>query len=101
MKDSRPATLIMLIMMAVKVPLSYLCPHVLSPRAVVYGLTFVNSLTFVIGAIAGELWLRNRLGRVGTGRVVVVLIKTFVGSAWGAAPALAIARLIRAGCGRH
>jgi putative peptidoglycan lipid II flippase len=101
MKDSRTPTLIMLIMMSVKVPLSYLCPHVLSPRAVVYGLTFVNSLTFIVGVIAGELWLRARLGRLGTGRVLIVLIKTFVSSVWGAAAALAVARLIRSGFGRY
>jgi putative peptidoglycan lipid II flippase len=101
MKDSRTPTLIMLIMMAVKVPLSYLCPHVLEPRTVVYGLTFVNSLTFVVGVVAGELWLRARLGRLGTGRVLLVLIKTLVASTWGAAAALAITRLIRAGLGRY
>jgi putative peptidoglycan lipid II flippase len=101
MKDARTPTLIMLIMMAVKVPLSYLCPHILDPRAVVYGLTFVNSLTFVVGALVGELWLRARLGRLGTGRVLWVLIKTFVASVWGTAAALAVTRLIRSGLGRY
>jgi putative peptidoglycan lipid II flippase len=96
MKDSRTPTLIMVIMMAVKVPLSYLCPHILEPRAVVYGLTFVNSLTFVVGAIVGQRWLRARLGRLGTGEVVGILLKTLVATIWGAGAALAISRLFRA-----
>jgi putative peptidoglycan lipid II flippase len=99
MKDARTPTLIMMIMMAVKVPLSYLCPHVLEPREVVYGLTFVNSLTFVVGVVAGELWLRNRLGRHGTGRVFRTLVKTLVAATWGAAAALALTLLLRSGLG--
>jgi putative peptidoglycan lipid II flippase len=99
MKDARTPTLIMMIMMAIKVPLSYLCPHVLDPRAVVYGLTFVNSLTFVVGVVIGDLWLRSRLGRLGTTAILRTLIKTLVASVWGAAAALGIARLLRAGLG--
>src|SRR5262249_31100643 len=82
MKDSRTPTLIMLIMTAIKVPLSYLCPHVLEPRAVVYGLTFVNSFTFVVGVIVGDLWLRSRLGRLGTRQVLRTLLKTLVSAIW-------------------
>ncbi|HEV2778493.1 MAG TPA: murein biosynthesis integral membrane protein MurJ [Actinophytocola sp.] len=99
MKDARTPTLIMVIMMAVKVPLTYLCPQVLEPRAVVYGLTFVNSLTYVVGMIVGELWLRSRLGRLGTGTVLRTLIKTLVAATWGAGVALALALLFRAGLG--
>jgi putative peptidoglycan lipid II flippase len=99
MKDAMTPTVIMLIMMAVKVPLSYLCPEVLEPRAVVYGLTFVNSFTFVVGAVIGELWLRSRLGRLGTGRVLRTLVKTLVASTWGAGVALAVTLLFRATLG--
>jgi putative peptidoglycan lipid II flippase len=99
MKDARTPTIIMLIMMIVKVPLSYLCPVVLEPRAVVYGLTFVNSVTFVVGAVIGELWLRSRLGRLGTGRVLRTLVKTLVASTWGAGFALAVTVLFRATLG--
>ncbi|RZS37620.1 putative peptidoglycan lipid II flippase [Herbihabitans rhizosphaerae] len=90
MKDSRTPTLIMAVMMAVKVPLSYLCPQLLDANDLVYGLTFVNSLSFVVGAIVGELWLRSRLGRLGTSAVVRTVLKTFVASVWGAAAALAV-----------
>lgn len=99
MKDARTPTLIMLIMTAVKVPLSYLCPQVLEPRAVVYGLTFVNSFTFVVGVVVGDLWLRSRLGRLGTRQVLRTLVKTLVAATWGGAAALAIAVLLRAALG--
>ncbi|HET9137844.1 murein biosynthesis integral membrane protein MurJ [Actinophytocola sp.] len=96
MKDARTPTVIMLIMTAVKVPLSYLCPHVLDPRAVVYGLTFVNSVTFLVGVLVGDLWLRRRLGRLGTRQVLRTLVKTMVAATWGAGAALGIARLLAA-----
>lgn len=99
MKDSRTPTLIMLIMTAIKVPLSYLCPHVLEPRTVVYGLTFVNSFTFVVGVIVGDLWLRHRLGRLGTRQVLRTLIKTLVAATWGAGTAMAGTLLLRSGLG--
>ncbi|MGH3621609.1 MAG: murein biosynthesis integral membrane protein MurJ, partial [Sciscionella sp.] len=90
MKDSRTPTLIMVVMVAVKIPLFYLCPMILEPKAVVYGLTFVNGFGFVIGALVGQIWLRNRLGRLETGRVLWTIGKTVVASAWGAAAALAV-----------
>lgn len=75
MKDARVPTLIMVVMTAVKVPLSYLCPLLLPDRNVVHGLAAVNSLTFVVGVIVGELWLRRRLGRLGDGRGRGTLIR--------------------------
>jgi putative peptidoglycan lipid II flippase len=99
MKDSRTPTLIMMIMTAIKVPLSYLCPHVLEPRAVVYGLTFVNSLTFVVGVVVGDLWLRSRLGRLGTRQVLRTLVKTLVAATWGAGTAMAVTLVLRHGLG--
>ncbi|MFL6143899.1 MAG: murein biosynthesis integral membrane protein MurJ [Labedaea sp.] len=99
MKDARTPTMIMLIMTAVKVPLSYLCPHVLEPRSVVYGLTFINSFTFLVGVLIGDLWLRRRLGRLGTRQILRTLAKTVVAATWGAGAALAIALLLRAALG--
>jgi putative peptidoglycan lipid II flippase len=101
MKDSRTPTLIMVIMTAIKVPLSYLCPHVLEPRTVVYGLTFVNSFTFVVGVVVGDLWLRSRLGRLGTRQVLRTLVKTLVSATWGAGTAMAITLVLRHGLGAN
>jgi putative peptidoglycan lipid II flippase len=93
LKDARTPTLIMLIMIVVKVPLSYLCPTLLSPDTIVFGLVFVNSLSFVVGVVVGEMWLRARLGRTGTRGVLVATGKTLVASVWGAAAALVISQL--------
>jgi putative peptidoglycan lipid II flippase len=90
LKDARTPTLIMVIMIAVKVPLSYLCPKLLSPDTVVFGLVFVNSFSFVVGVVVGELWLRSRLGRTGTRGVLLTTSKTMIASVWGAAAALGI-----------
>jgi putative peptidoglycan lipid II flippase len=86
MHDARTPTLINVAMVAVKVPLMLACPLVLSANDVVLGLAVVNSLSFVAGAIVGELWLWARLGRLQTVQVVITICKTMVA---GAAVALA------------
>ncbi|WP_016700812.1 murein biosynthesis integral membrane protein MurJ [Actinoalloteichus spitiensis] len=90
MKDSRTPTLLMGVMTLAKVPLIYLCPLVLAPEDVVFGITFVNSLTFVVGWIAGEIWLRHRIGRLGSRALAVTIGKTLVGSVVGAGAAALI-----------
>jgi hypothetical protein len=40
---------------------------------VVLGLTAVNSLSCVLGAMVGQAWLRRRLGRVETKRTLITL----------------------------
>ena len=60
-------------------------PH----EAVVYGQSFVNSFTFVIGWLVGEWWLRHRLGPLGSSRFLKTLGKSLIASivgglaAWG------------------
>jgi putative peptidoglycan lipid II flippase len=93
MQDARTPTLIMGVMVAVKVPLSYLCPVVLSPAHVVFGLAFVNALSFVLGALAGQVWLRARIGALGTPRILLTMGKTAMASIWGAAATLAVVKL--------
>src|SRR6185503_15358566 len=70
MKDARTPTLIMVVMTVVKIPLLYLCPVLLDSRQVVLGTTMVNSLTFVIGAIMGQVWLWVSLGNLRSKRVL-------------------------------
>jgi putative peptidoglycan lipid II flippase len=93
MQDARTPTLVMGVMVAVKIPLSYLCPVVLNPEQVVFGLAFVNALSFVLGALAGQLWLRARIGALGTPRVLLTMGKTALASVWGAAATLAVVKL--------
>ena len=83
MKDARTPTLIQLVMVVAKIPLCYLCPVLLTPNKVVLGLAVANSLSFVIGAIVGQLWLRHRLGTLGTSSMMVTFGKTAVASSIG------------------
>ncbi|GAA2805490.1 murein biosynthesis integral membrane protein MurJ [Crossiella cryophila] len=61
MNDARTPTVINLLMVAVRIPLCLLAADLLPAREVVYGLAFANAVSFVVGAVAGELWLRRRL----------------------------------------
>lgn len=55
-------TALMALMMAVKIPLSLWRPPGLGDLGVVQWLAFVNSASFVVGAVAGGIWLRSLLG---------------------------------------
>jgi putative peptidoglycan lipid II flippase len=88
--DARTPTLINVVMIAVKVPLMLACPLVLAPERVVLGLAVVNSVSFVVGAIVGEVWLWIRLGRLETTRVLATVARTAVA---GLAVAVAVLAL--------
>jgi putative peptidoglycan lipid II flippase len=89
MKDARTPTLIMIVMIVVKIPLLYFCADRLKPEDVVIGVLLVNSLTYVVGAVLGQMWLWVRLGRLQSMRVVRVIGQTIVAgvagvlAAWG------------------
>ena len=83
MKDARTPTLIMLVMTLVKIPLLYLCPVLLDARNIVLGTMMVNSLTFVVGAIMGQVWLWVSLGNLRSKRVLGVILFTIVASVLG------------------
>jgi putative peptidoglycan lipid II flippase len=80
MADARTPTLIMVIMTAVKVPLAYLCPVLLAPDQVVLGLAGVNAFGFVVGLVVGDVWLRRRIGRLDTRRVLRTVLLTGIAS---------------------
>lgn len=84
MKDSRTPTLIQVIIVAVKVPLLLACPLLLAPQQVVLGLAAANGLSFVVGSVVGQLWLRRRLGRLDAARVLVTVGKAASAAAVGA-----------------
>jgi putative peptidoglycan lipid II flippase len=83
MKDARTPTLIMIVMTVVKIPLLYLCRDQLKPEHVVIGVLLVNSLTFVVGAVLGQMWLWVRLGRLQSMRVVKVIMQSVVAGTVG------------------
>nr|WP_243790605.1 murein biosynthesis integral membrane protein MurJ [Saccharopolyspora gloriosae] len=84
LKDARTPTLIMVVMTVVKVGLALLCGLLDDPEMVLYALVFINSFSFVVGWLVGEVWLRHRLGRL-EGRVFLVTLgKTLLASVIGA-----------------
>jgi putative peptidoglycan lipid II flippase len=83
MKDARTPTLIMVVMTVVKIPMLYLVADRLRPEDVVIGVMLVNSLSFVVGAVLGQMWLWVRLGRLQSMRVVRVITQTVVAGAAG------------------
>jgi putative peptidoglycan lipid II flippase len=54
----------------VKIPLLLLSAVLLPAPDVVLGLAAANSASFLVGAVAGQLLLRRRLGRIPTGAVL-------------------------------
>ncbi len=83
MKDARTPVLIMIVMTVVKVPLLFLCPVLLSKDNIVLGVMMVNGLTFVVGAILGQVWLWVTLGNLRSKRVLGVILFTVVASVLG------------------
>ncbi|AHH97077.1 MviN-like protein [Kutzneria albida DSM 43870] len=90
MKDARTPTLINMIMIAVKVPICVAAAYLLPSQMVVFGLTFSDAISFTVGTVVGELWLRKRFGRIGSRRVARTYVKVAVSAVWGAAAALVI-----------
>ncbi|MEU6128791.1 murein biosynthesis integral membrane protein MurJ [Saccharopolyspora sp. NPDC047091] len=83
LKDARTPTLIMVVMTVVKVGLALLCGLIEDPEMVLYALVFINSFSFVVGWVVGEVWLRHRLGRL-EGRVFLTTLgKTLLASVLG------------------
>ncbi|WP_277955381.1 murein biosynthesis integral membrane protein MurJ [Saccharopolyspora soli] len=83
LQDARTPTLIMVVMTAAKVLMAFAVPALVEPDQVVFGLTFVNSLTFIVGWLVGEGWLRHRLGPLGSRRFLGTLAKTLTASVLG------------------
>lgn len=90
MKDARTPTVIQLVIVAVKIPMLLACPQLLTPERVVLGLAVANALSFVIGALIGQLWLHRRLGRLDTVAVLVTFGKTTAAALAGAAAGLVV-----------
>ncbi|MEC3974631.1 murein biosynthesis integral membrane protein MurJ [Amycolatopsis sp. H20-H5] len=99
MKDARTPVLIMIVMTVVKVPLLYLCPVLLDPDHIVLGAMMVNALTFVVGAMLGQVWLWVTLGNLRSKRVLGVILFTVVASVLGAGAAYLVGLIVPASFG--
>ena len=82
MKDGRTPTLINAIMVAVRVPLLILCTQ-LDDVYLVPGLAAATTVSYLVGAVVGEIWLRARYGSMHTGRTLVTVGKMILASAAG------------------
>ncbi|WP_019856149.1 murein biosynthesis integral membrane protein MurJ [Actinopolyspora mortivallis] len=94
LKDARTPTLIMVVMTVVKVLMAVAVGALVPSGDVVVALTFTNSFTFVVGSLVGELWLRHRLGPLGSGRFLDTLGRTLVASVAGAVLAWLVSRAL-------
>ncbi|MEU7817151.1 murein biosynthesis integral membrane protein MurJ [Pseudonocardia sp. NPDC049154] len=99
MTDSRTPTLIMVGIVAVKIPMLLLCPVLLSPEDVVLGLVAANSLSFVFGAILGQWVIARRLGHVRSREVLSTLWRTLAASVAAGLVAWLAGRAIQAAVG--
>jgi putative peptidoglycan lipid II flippase len=94
MTDSRTPTFIQLFTVAVKIPLLLVCPLLLPPREVVFGLAAANSLAFIAGVALGQVLLRRRLGAIPTAAVASTTARTLVAGLVGALVAAGVVALI-------
>ncbi|MBA2415797.1 MAG: murein biosynthesis integral membrane protein MurJ [Geodermatophilaceae bacterium] len=100
LKDARTPTLINMAMVAVRVPLCLLVPALVPTEHIVTGLAIANSVSFVVGAVVGELWLRRRMGRLETPRVLRTAGLLALASTVGALAAWAVVIQIESLLGR-
>lgn len=88
MKDGRTPTIINGVMVAVRIPLLLSCAN-LPADYLVAGLALSMSISYLVGTIVGEWWLRRRFGGMGTWPVFVTACKMVATSviaglvAWG------------------
>jgi putative peptidoglycan lipid II flippase len=83
MKDARTPTYIQALMVAVRIGLLYVFLAVSEPgnaTQLAVGVSLAMSLSFVFGAVVGQIWLRIRLGRLRTGFTIWTVCLTVVAS---------------------
>lgn len=80
MKDARTPTLIQALIVAVRIGLIYFFVAVAEPEQLGVGVSIAMSLSFVFGAVVGQVWLRIRLGRLRTGFTIWTVCLTVVAS---------------------
>jgi putative peptidoglycan lipid II flippase len=69
------------LVVAVRIGLLYFFLAVSEPEQLAVGVSLAMSLSFVFGAIVGQVWLRIRLGRLRTGFTIWTVCLTVVASA--------------------
>ncbi|MFS8100423.1 murein biosynthesis integral membrane protein MurJ [Lentzea alba] len=98
MKDARTPTLIQALIVAVRIGLLYLFLAVSTPgdaAQLAVGVSLAMSLSFVFGAVVGQVWLRIRLGRLRTGFTIWTVCLTVVASSLAFAVAKGVNWLVQ------
>ncbi|MEV6240250.1 murein biosynthesis integral membrane protein MurJ [Lentzea sp. NPDC051838] len=95
MKDARTPTYIQGLMVAARIGLLYFFLAVSEPEQLAVGVSLAMSLSFVFGAIVGQVWLRVRLGRLRTGFTIWTVCLTVVASALAFAVAKSVNWLVQ------
>ncbi|NUT92547.1 MAG: murein biosynthesis integral membrane protein MurJ [Saccharothrix sp.] len=83
LKDARTPTLIQAIMVVVRIALLYAFLEFAPREKLAVGVSIAMSLSFVVGCLVGQLWLRIRLGRLRTGYTAWTICLSVVASALG------------------
>jgi putative peptidoglycan lipid II flippase len=94
LKDARTPTIIQAIIVAVRIGLLYVFLAISPPDKLAAGVSIAMSLSFVVGALIGQLWLRIRLGRLRTFYTAWTICLTVVASAIGFAVATGVSNLV-------
>jgi putative peptidoglycan lipid II flippase len=91
LKDARTPTVIQAVIVVVRIGLLYAFLAFAPADKLAVGVSVAMSLSFVVGALVGQVWLRVRLGRLRTGYTAWTICLTVVASAiaFGAATGLA------------
>ena len=89
LKDSRTPTWINVIMVAFRAGLCYLFLATVDPRDLVAAVALAMSLSFALGAVVGQVWLRVRIGRLRTRQTAFNLLRALAATAVGCLCAVA------------
>ncbi|RIJ79173.1 murein biosynthesis integral membrane protein MurJ [Nakamurella silvestris] len=95
MKDGRTPVLINAVMVAVRIGLmlfaaNYADRHDLGFKFILPALALVTAISYIVGAVVGEIWLRTRFGPTGSRRVLRTIGKMGTASAIGGLAAWAV-----------
>jgi len=93
MKDARTPTLINAIMVAVRIPLILIAGS-LQPELIAPGVAAATAVSYLIGALVGETWLRFRFGPMGSARLLLTIVKVGVAAGLAGLAAWYVARLL-------
>lgn len=96
MKDGRTPVLINAVMVAVRIPLFFVAT-LIAPDLLIPGLAVATALSYLVGALVGELWLRHRFGPMGSRRMLGTAGKMGLASLAGGGAAFAMVQLVWGG----